>query len=177
MATLKIVLSVLFIIVSLVITIVILFQEGKSAGLGTIAGVADTYWGKNKGRSKEGRLVKATIVWFGVRSQGAEVALDGCRCLPDFTPDASYGYTYATFKDYITNEKVNGELQEISYNGKYVPFVPKHTMNVGGQYIFRICRALAGLHPAERQHGYRVVGGTPTGPRRIPLSLKPSTAR
>ena len=37
MATLKIVLSVLFIIVSLVITIVILFQEGKSAGLGTIA--------------------------------------------------------------------------------------------------------------------------------------------
>ena len=62
MATLKIVLSVLFIIVSLVITIVILFQEGKSAGLGTIAGVADTDWGKNKGRSKEGRLVKATIV-------------------------------------------------------------------------------------------------------------------
>ena len=42
-------------------TIVILFQEGKSAGLGTIAGVADTYWGKNKGRSKEGRLVKATV--------------------------------------------------------------------------------------------------------------------
>ena len=61
MATLKIVLSVLFIIVSLVITIVILFQEGKSAGLGTIAGVADTYWGKIKGRSKVGRLVKATI--------------------------------------------------------------------------------------------------------------------
>ena len=60
MATLKIVLSVLFIIVSLVITIVILFQEGKSAGLGTIAGVADTYWGKNKGRSMEGMLVKLT---------------------------------------------------------------------------------------------------------------------
>ena len=56
----------------------------------------------------------------------------------DFTLNASYGYTYATFKDYITNEKVNGELQEISYNGKSVPFAPKHTMNVGGQYIFRI---------------------------------------
>ena len=62
MATLKIVLSVLFIIVSLVITIVILFQEGKSAGLGTIAGVADTYWGKNKGRSMEGILVKLTRI-------------------------------------------------------------------------------------------------------------------
>ncbi len=61
MTILKTVLSIAFIIVSVIITIVILFQEGKSAGLGTIAGVADTYWGKNKGRSKEGRLVKATI--------------------------------------------------------------------------------------------------------------------
>ena len=61
MATLKIVLSVLFIIVSLVITIVILFQEGKSAGLGTIAGVADTYWGKNKGRSKEDVWLKRPL--------------------------------------------------------------------------------------------------------------------
>ena len=69
MATLKIVLSVLFIIVSLVITIVILFQEGKSAGLGTIAGVADTYWGKNKGRSKEGRLVKLYVLFFSLLYQ------------------------------------------------------------------------------------------------------------
>ncbi|KLU73173.1 MAG: hypothetical protein RHS_0986 [Robinsoniella sp. RHS] len=35
-------------------------QEGKSAGLGTIGGMADTYWGKNKGRSVEGALVKST---------------------------------------------------------------------------------------------------------------------
>lgn len=38
-------------------------QEGKSAGLsGAINGVADTYWGKNKGRSMEGALVKVTVV-------------------------------------------------------------------------------------------------------------------
>ena len=37
-------------------------QEGKSAGLGTISGAADTYWGHNKGRSMEGALVKATRV-------------------------------------------------------------------------------------------------------------------
>jgi preprotein translocase subunit SecG len=37
-------------------------QEGKSAGLGSIAGAADTYWGKNKGRSMEGTLNKATKV-------------------------------------------------------------------------------------------------------------------
>ena len=35
-------------------------QEGKSAGLGAISGAAETYWGKNKGRSMEGKLVKFT---------------------------------------------------------------------------------------------------------------------
>jgi len=38
-------------------------QEGKSAGLGAIAGAADTYWGKNKGRSMEGMLVKLTRIF------------------------------------------------------------------------------------------------------------------
>ena len=56
-------LTVLFIIVSLVLTVLVLMQEGKSAGLsGTINGVADTYWGKNKGRSMEGQLEKWTKI-------------------------------------------------------------------------------------------------------------------
>lgn len=48
MTTLKAILTVLFIIISLIITVVILMQEGKSAGLGAISGAADTYWGKTK---------------------------------------------------------------------------------------------------------------------------------
>lgn len=44
------------------LTIVVLLQEGKSAGLGTIGGMADSYWGQNKGRSMEGTLVKVTRV-------------------------------------------------------------------------------------------------------------------
>ncbi len=56
-------LTIIFIIVSIVLTILVLMQEGKSAGLsGAISGVADTYWGKNKGRSMEGRLVKYTKI-------------------------------------------------------------------------------------------------------------------
>lgn len=60
MAALKIVLEVIFIIICIALTVIILMQEGKSAGLGAIAGAADTYWGKNKGRSMEGALVKLT---------------------------------------------------------------------------------------------------------------------
>ena len=62
MAVLKTILTVVFILVSIDIAVVVLMQEGKSAGLGAIAGAADTYWGKNKGRSMEGVLVKITRV-------------------------------------------------------------------------------------------------------------------
>ena len=51
MTVLNTILTIVFIILSIVITVIILMQEGKSAGLGAIAGAADTYWGKNKGRS------------------------------------------------------------------------------------------------------------------------------
>lgn len=67
MAVLRIVLTVLFIIVSVAISAIILMQEGKSAGLGVISGAAETYWGKNKGRSMEGKLEKITkwlVVFF-----------------------------------------------------------------------------------------------------------------
>ena len=62
MAVLKIILTVIFIIISIALTVIILMQEGKSAGLGAIAGATDTYWGKNKGRSMEGRLVTGTKI-------------------------------------------------------------------------------------------------------------------
>ena len=62
MAVLKIISTVIFIIISIALTVIILMQEGKSAGLGAIAGAADTYWGKNKGRSMEGRLVTGTKI-------------------------------------------------------------------------------------------------------------------
>ena len=62
MTVLNTILTVVFIILSIVITVIILMQEGKSAGLGAIAGAPETYWGKNKGRSMEGMLVKLTRV-------------------------------------------------------------------------------------------------------------------
>ncbi|MCI6648518.1 MAG: preprotein translocase subunit SecG [Lachnospiraceae bacterium] len=63
MTALKYILMALFIIVSIVLTIVIMMQEGEDAGLGSLSGQSlDTYWSKNKGRSKEGVIVKVTTV-------------------------------------------------------------------------------------------------------------------
>ena len=85
----------------------------------------------------ESGLGRETVNAGKSRSLGAEISL-AIAVTTDFTVNANYGYTYATFKDYVTNARVNGKLQEISYNDNYVPFVPKHTLTVGGQYIFRI---------------------------------------
>ena len=60
MEILKTVLMIIFAIDCIALTAIVLLQEGKSAGLGTISGMADTYWGQNKGRSMEGALVKST---------------------------------------------------------------------------------------------------------------------
>lgn len=60
MVVLKIIIQVIFILMCIALTALVLMQEGKSAGLGAISGAAETYWGKNKGRSMEGKLVKIT---------------------------------------------------------------------------------------------------------------------
>ena len=66
MAVLKMILTIVFIIVSIALTVVVLMQQGKNAGLGAIAGGAETYWGKNKGRSMEGVLNKVTKILVAV---------------------------------------------------------------------------------------------------------------
>ena len=62
MEILRIILTVIFIVMCIALTVLVLMQEGKDAGLGAIAGGAETYWGKNKGRSMEGGLEMATRV-------------------------------------------------------------------------------------------------------------------
>ena len=60
MDILRIVLTIIFVIDCIALAAIVLLQEGKSAGLGTISGAADTYWGQNKGRAMEGALVQST---------------------------------------------------------------------------------------------------------------------
>ena len=62
MEILKMILTVIFFLDCIVLTVIVLMQEGKQQVLGVIAGAADTYWGRNKGRSMEGGLIKATRI-------------------------------------------------------------------------------------------------------------------
>ena len=63
MSVLDYVIGVLFILICVALVVLVLAQEGKSQGLGAIQGtVENTYWGKNKGRSREGMLKKVTVL-------------------------------------------------------------------------------------------------------------------
>ncbi len=72
MGTVKLIIQILFIIMCVVMTVIVLMQEGKSYGLGSLSGSnMDSYWGKNKGRSMEGVLVKVTRVLLIIFLAGA----------------------------------------------------------------------------------------------------------
>ena len=61
MGALKIALTVVFIVVSVAVVGIVLIQDGESGGLtGSISGGGETFWSKNKDRSAEGKIEKAT---------------------------------------------------------------------------------------------------------------------
>ena len=66
MEILRYILMGMFVLVCIVATVLVLLQEGRSQGLGAIAGAAESYWGKNKGRSMEGNLEKWTKILMDV---------------------------------------------------------------------------------------------------------------
>lgn len=90
-------------------------------------------------RFAESGLGRETVNAGRSRSIGAEASL-AAAITTNFQLNANYGYTHATFRDYVTNVKVDGKIQEVSYNGNYVPFAPKQTLALGGQYTFHLNR-------------------------------------
>lgn len=66
MGTLKIVLTVIQLLSGLAVTVVVLMQSGKSAGLsGAIAGGAETFLSKGKAKTLDAKLAKWTK-WFAL---------------------------------------------------------------------------------------------------------------
>ncbi|HHV99279.1 MAG TPA: preprotein translocase subunit SecG [Clostridiaceae bacterium] len=61
MGAVNIIVTILHLIFSLSIIVIVLLQSGKTAGLsGTVAGGAETFFGKNKGRTIDAMLSKYT---------------------------------------------------------------------------------------------------------------------
>ena len=63
MVAYEIIFGIVLIVLAIAIVALVLLQEGNSKGLsGAIAGGAETFFGKNKGRTMEAKLVKLTKI-------------------------------------------------------------------------------------------------------------------
>lgn len=60
----KLLVNVVYLGVCLVLVAIIIAQQGKDQSLGALTGQtsSDTYYAKNKGRSKEGRMMRTTVL-------------------------------------------------------------------------------------------------------------------
>ena len=65
MSVVEIILGALLLIASIVLIVVIILQEGNQQGIGVVSGGADTFFSKNKARSYDAFLSRATK-WFAI---------------------------------------------------------------------------------------------------------------
>ncbi len=67
LTALKVIVTVLYVLVSVALVVIVLLQEGKSDGLGALNGSSgSSYWEKNKSRSAEGAISKLTKILAAV---------------------------------------------------------------------------------------------------------------
>ena len=62
MTAIEVILNVLMVIAALVMIVTVLFQSSESDGMGALTGGSETFFGKNKAKSMEGKLALATKV-------------------------------------------------------------------------------------------------------------------
>ena len=62
MVVLRVILTIVYILICVALAVIVLMQEGKNRGLGSLAGSSETYWGQNNRTSMEGGLVKITKI-------------------------------------------------------------------------------------------------------------------
>ncbi len=77
---LQVIVNIVHILLALSLIIIVLLQSGKSAGLsGIVAGGAETFFGKNKGRTVDALLSKFTAVAaiaFLITSVGLQIIIN-----------------------------------------------------------------------------------------------------
>lgn len=58
----KLALTIVQLVLCVILTVIIIFQQGRQQGLGAISGAADTFLSKNKSKSLDATLSKITVV-------------------------------------------------------------------------------------------------------------------
>ena len=75
MSALSIILDIVLILISIVLIVAVLMQQGQREGLGAIAGGADTFFGKGKAKGVDAKLKKITKIAAAGRNGGGLVRI------------------------------------------------------------------------------------------------------
>ncbi len=75
MSIVEIILGSVLLLASVALIIIIILQEGNQQGIGVVSGGADTFFSKNKARSYDAFLARATK-WFAVAFVAVVIALN-----------------------------------------------------------------------------------------------------
>lgn len=91
----SVIINIVLILVSLVLIAAVLMQEGNKQGLGAIGGAAETFLGKNKSKSYEGKLLNITKIgaavfvvlailatWYNAKTFTVQYYVDGEEVFP-----------------------------------------------------------------------------------------------
>lgn len=66
MSFLRVLFTILLVLSTITVIVTVLLQQGSRQGLGAISGGAETFFGKNKAKSYEGKLALATKIAAGI---------------------------------------------------------------------------------------------------------------
>ena len=90
-----VILDIVLILISIVLIIAVLLQQGQRQGLGAIAGGAETFFGKNKAKGYEAKMARITKIGAAVFIVAAIAAtIVAARTAPADTTDAAGDTTY-----------------------------------------------------------------------------------
>lgn len=126
----SIIINIVLILVSLVLIVAVLMQEGNKQGLGAIGGAAETFLGKNKSKGYEGKLLNITKIgaavfvviaifatWLNARTYTVKYYVDGEEYFPYVeTMILMQQMTQGTSTDY---ETLNAQLPEEEKRATY----------------------------------------------------------
>ena len=119
--------TVLHIIAALVLIMVVLLQSGKTAGLsGSIAGGAETFFGKNKGRTIDAKLEKwtkffailffVTCIVLGLVVNAISAPTDELGGTDGFTTEDGEGMTEEDLMKMLQDQGLDVDITQEDFN-------------------------------------------------------------
>jgi len=122
----SVIINIVLILVSLVLIVAVLMQEGNKQGLGAIGGAAETFLGKNKAKGYEGKLLLITkagaaifvvlailATWVNARTWTVRYFVEGEEYFPAHETEIA-ALEYYEYLGIYTADQIDAQIEELT---------------------------------------------------------------